>query len=395
MDTPSPVLKLSESISGLGGDVMCVRFAPGNKRVAAACSDGFIRIYNTTVPTKMVACLKAEDAANPHACTCLRFFRGDKTLQHQLIATYTSGKAIRWHSTSNKVMKTYEGLTSLLCVDIRSDNKEYIVAGESEDVEVIDVATNQRKYVLGLGGLRLITVNSKAPQGHSNRIFGLMYHPKKETLIVSGGWDRTVQIWDTEQKEAVRYISDVFVCGEAIAIDPENGHILTGSYRNKKSLQLWSFETLEAVDDFSEGLSECWVYACQFSKKDPKYVAMAGAKANEVRLFQTDNKQCLGRFLDTRGLYSLDFSSDGDILAVGGASRTVYLLSVNPYGQGTVSYAPGVKKTKASANVWEAQPPPEAGDLPQHIVDERRKDAGFSFDDPVSGPDSDSSDDEQ
>jgi len=33
--------------------------------------------------------------------------------------------------------------------------------------------------------------------GHSNRIFCVKFHPNDPNVLLSGGWDTTIQIWDT------------------------------------------------------------------------------------------------------------------------------------------------------------------------------------------------------
>ena len=39
-----------------------------------------------------------------------------------------------------------------------------------------------------------------------NRVFALRYHPTDPHLLVSGGWDDTVQFWDIRLHESIRYM---------------------------------------------------------------------------------------------------------------------------------------------------------------------------------------------
>lgn len=41
--------------------------------------------------------------------------------------------------------------------------------------------------------------------GHMGRVFSLKYHPSDTRMLVSAGWDDTVQFWDTRSKHSVRY----------------------------------------------------------------------------------------------------------------------------------------------------------------------------------------------
>ena len=50
--------------------------------------------------------------------------------------------------------------------------------------------------------------------GHGSRIFSVKYHPTDEHIVVSGGWDRIVVVWDVRVSEPLRYFSGVFICGQ-------------------------------------------------------------------------------------------------------------------------------------------------------------------------------------
>jgi len=336
------------TISDLPGEVLCVKFNPSATRVAVALSNGFVRIYNAGGANAMVAQLSPPQqnatASNPStaspSCTCLKFLHSAAS-QNLMLAAYTSGDVLLWHTTSNKVLRTYTSSACVLCLDVRPDGKEYAIAGESEDVEVIDMATNTLKCSLGIGGLRVSTSTTGPPRSHSSRIFSVLYHPTDPHTIVSAGWDRTVQVWDTRKSEPVRHISNVFVCGDGLAMDKVTGTLLTGSYREEKTLQTWDFATLKEGKMLSNKLEPCWVYCCEYANDDNKLVGFVGAKKNEARLMDATTSVTIGRYTDERALYSLDFSHNDALMVVGGAGRSVTLLAVNRDGMAqTELYAP-------------------------------------------------------
>ena len=57
----------------------------------------------------------------------------------------------------------------------------------------------------------------KASAGHSNRIFSAKWHPTEADLLVSGGWDNTVQIWDARAGASVRSIYGPHLCGDSMS----------------------------------------------------------------------------------------------------------------------------------------------------------------------------------
>ena len=92
--------------------------------------------------------------------------------------------------------------------------------------------------------------------GHMNRVFALRYHPSNPNLLVSAGWDDTVQFWDTRVVHSIRYIAVSFViviicvyyhirklsgphiCGDSLDIEPLTFNIVTGSWRYHTPLEV-------------------------------------------------------------------------------------------------------------------------------------------------------------
>jgi hypothetical protein len=71
-------------------------------------------------------------------------------------------------------------------------------------------------------------------------VFAVKFHPDDENLILSAGWDNTVQIYDLRAGLAVRTIFGPHVCGDAldIATAAGGGYLLTGSWRPEEQLQV-------------------------------------------------------------------------------------------------------------------------------------------------------------
>jgi len=49
--------------------------------------------------------------------------------------------------------------------------------------------------------------------GHSNRIFCVKYHPKDSNMLVSGGWDNTVMLYDVRSGGPVQWAYGPHICG--------------------------------------------------------------------------------------------------------------------------------------------------------------------------------------
>lgn len=79
--------------------------------------------------------------------------------------------------------------------------------------------------------------------GHKSRVFSACFNPKSAYEIISGGWDDTVQFWDTRQPYALRHITGVHICGDGLDISRDgkevsikNNRILVSDYTTEVDL---------------------------------------------------------------------------------------------------------------------------------------------------------------
>lgn len=142
-----------------------------------------------------------------------------------IIATNADGSLCHWHTTSGKMLnRIYDKYSQLLTCDYRSDGLEFLTAGVECEIKVYDEQTRQEKAMLKSG--------TNNEPGHSLRIFSAKFCADDENLIISGGWDKNVKIWDVRSGEIVRNIVGPFICGDSI--DLFDGVILTGSYQEQQ-----------------------------------------------------------------------------------------------------------------------------------------------------------------
>ena len=167
--------------------------------------------------------------------------------------------------------------------------------------------------------------------GHSNRVFSLKFVPDDPQLLLSGGWDNTVQLWDLRIKQPASSMYGPHICGDAI--DVSGNEVVTGSWRPSKQLQIWDLRKSEHVLDvpfrpaMMEGSSDpCHLYAAQFSKPTSageKLIAAGGSGANELKVFERESLTAVGRMTLPRGVYGIDMSHDGSRIAVAGGDCKV------------------------------------------------------------------------
>lgn len=157
-----------------------------------------------------------------------------------LVSVNANGSLQHWHTTSGKLLHTiHDELNVLLTVDYKPDGTMFATGGSDCIVRVYDEATRKMKVELTGGGT--------GEPGHSNRVFAVKFDKDDENLLISGGWDNNVKVWDLRQAAAIRSIYGPNICGDAL--DIHDGYILTGSWRKEKQLQLWDFGTCEFIED--------------------------------------------------------------------------------------------------------------------------------------------------
>ena len=84
----------------------------------------------------------------------------------------------------------------------RPDGLEFATAGKDATVRVYDESTKTCTVALkGAPGY-----GSTKAAGHSNRIFSVKFHPTDEHLVLSGGWDNTIQVWDKRVKVGMVWV---------------------------------------------------------------------------------------------------------------------------------------------------------------------------------------------
>lgn len=318
-------LVMHRTLADNPSEVFVVRFSPDGKLVATGCNDGAIRVYN--LRTGYVHNLNVGVHNMPTTSLRFRPISAASKTKNVLLAVNADGSAQHWHITSGKCLHTISDPDNqLFCVDYRPDGALFATAGKDRSVRVYDEATKSLVTKMS-GGIPNVTA------GHSNRVFSLKFVPDDENLLVSGGWDNTVQVWDIRAGHSVRSIFGPHVAGDSV--DCANGVVLTGSWRPEECLQTWDLASCELIETIEwqqsalkgEGTA---LYAAQFSKDTShSLIAAGGSNANVAKVFdRSAGNAIVGSIAGlSRGVFSMDWYQD-KLLAVAGGDCAVRLFSV-------------------------------------------------------------------
>jgi len=171
------------------------------------------------------------------------------------------------------------------------------------------------------------TIRAPACAGHSNRVFSLRFHPTDDNVLLSAGWDNTIQMWDLRTEGSVRSIFGPHICGDSV--DISGNDIVSGSWRPTEQLQLWDYRSGELIANvpWQDAGEPCLLYAAQFSRSGT-LIAAGGSGSNEVRLFSRSSLEPVGAVKLTKGAYSVDFSADSNMLAIAAGDQSARVVAV-------------------------------------------------------------------
>jgi WD40 repeat protein len=235
--------------------------------------------------------------------------------------TTADGHMRYWHATSGKFLGTpvVEDGNQIFAMDVNVDGTRVATAGMDCKVRVYDTAS--RRIISTLSSGTLPSGEASGVGGHSNRVFALKYSaPLEPYILLSGGWDNTVQIWDSRVGTSVRSVFGPNLVGDSL--DMDDGVITTGSHRRFRAVQTWDMGTGKLIDDVpwipAEDGEACMIMSSQVGHVKKGLLAAGGCGSREVRLVKSGpSGAVLGRLANlTSPVHSLSFSPLEDQLAV-------------------------------------------------------------------------------
>ncbi len=320
-----PELYTRTVIGGTKSDVFCLKFAPDGHQVAAGCGDGAIRIFHSA-SGRLVYQLAV--GVCKFATTSLSFrspVAGSKT-RNVLLSGNAEGIVQHWHVTSGKCLHTIkEEGNEIYAVEYMPDGTKFATAGKDQTIRIYDEATKTRVQELTDG-------YASTTSGHFNRVFSLKFHPTDHNLLISGGWDNTIQVWDLRADHSVRSIFSPHICGDSVDIDGNT--VLSGSWRPDNQVQLWDLRTTELDKNIPWGAPNAttgkntMVYASCFGGDQKQYIAACGSDGNQCKIFDRGTGEVYGAIDQSYASYCCDFAPGGRFVAFAGGSNDIRVCDV-------------------------------------------------------------------
>eukprot|EP01017_Pseudomicrothorax_dubius_P010530 TRINITY_DN13774_c0_g1_i5.p1 TRINITY_DN13774_c0_g1~~TRINITY_DN13774_c0_g1_i5.p1 ORF type:complete len:365 (-),score=62.76 TRINITY_DN13774_c0_g1_i5:167-1261(-) len=308
-------------------EVFTARIDPEDNLIATGCSDGLIKIFDINLSKSLrsvFACI-----GEPIPITGLRWRPSTQinNTKNILVSCSADGNISYWHATTGKLIhRITEAGNQVLGIDFRSDGELLASGGKDYKVRVYDDDTKSLSVVFN-GAEWQYT-------GHSNRVFAVKFLNDNPNMLISGGWDNTIQIWDIREGKSVGSIYGASISGDSL--DYSKGTILTGSYRNKDQLQLWDLGERKLIEtlDWGSNFDSAFIYGAQFSKNDGQYIIAGCVGNNQVRVFDRTqrNKAAFSIEGSSKGIYTVDFANNSSNFVFGGGEGIVYYMNLSNSG---------------------------------------------------------------
>ena len=252
----------------------CFTTAFNNDATMLACgySNGHVNIFNLLEKTEPIKFKVSE-----YPVTSIKWNEKKNVI---IIVGAADGTVSHWHVKTGKLIHSIqEEKNAINCVDYSFDYKNFITAGNDITVRLYDEdmkteIAQMKPYLFD-------------QPGHSGRIFCVKFFPNDTSTIYSGGWDKTIQFYDTRTCKVSNSIYGPEICGDAIDI---SGNILaSGAWSTKEQIQLWDIRTLKCICNVqwenNDVYKPTYIYSLKFNKAKDKYLAVSGVNKPLFSIF--------------------------------------------------------------------------------------------------------------
>lgn len=286
--------------------IQSVRISKDNSLIACGLSNGQVGLYSATTGRLSYS---LDQSPEKLPITSVRFH---PTLTKQFLAASSDGYISCWTTHNPKTLWTTTEKNEIYAMDVQPSGDLFATAGLDKTVRIYDFETQKIK-----SELRYHEYQDEILPGHTNRIFSLIFNPSDPNILVSGGWDDTLQVWDIRMKQSIRSMFGAHVCGDSL--DIYKNTILSGSWLTKEQLQFWDMRsfTLTRTIKVGKKTNQCLVYAAKFHPSG-KYVIAGGSGSNDVWSFNVETSKQVGKQITLNSsVFSLCMTDDGRNLLVG------------------------------------------------------------------------------
>lgn len=178
-----------------------------------SCGDGTIRIFNVFTGKQSYILNQDMEDAMPTQMIRWRPLAAPGVTKNVILATNCNGTIQHWHTTSGRLLNQIQEMNGnipvkTICCDYNLNGTDFVTGDSDGIVRVYDEQTRQLKVVYEGGGT--------GAAGHKMKVNCVKW--VDENLIVSGGWDKTIKVWDIREPAPIRSIFGPYVAADSLDV---------------------------------------------------------------------------------------------------------------------------------------------------------------------------------
>ncbi|KAF7362706.1 WD-REPEATS-REGION domain-containing protein [Mycena venus] len=331
--------------------IYSVAFSPDGKYIVSGSYDGTVRIWDAESGVPLGKPLEGHH----DGVTSVSYSPDGK---HIVSGSYDCTVCVWDAETGAALHGLLEGHTDVVLSVVFSPDGKLIVSGSGDNtMHVWDAETGAARYKLFERHISQVQFTSSSVTkqhmekwpatitilaGHTHQVYSVAFSPDGKH-IVSGAYDRTIQIWDAESGVPLGEPLEGHTDGvTSVSYSPNGKHIVSGSYDH--TVRIWDAKTGAALCGPLEGHTDI-VLSVAFSP-DGKLI-ISGSGDHTARVWDAETGATWGGPFEghTKAVISVAFSPDGKHVISGSNDCTLQIWDADsgaPLGQPLTGHTNGV-----------------------------------------------------
>ncbi|XP_049867673.1 uncharacterized protein LOC126367914 [Pectinophora gossypiella] len=293
------------SIVDTNKEIMCCKYTEDTNEVAAGFTDGIIRLFDCKTGGCTHTLVDDECRSYPGPVTAIKHRPVSKAhpITNLLLSSYVNGCIKCWKYKYDQCLYTIREKRQTLGLNYHPRFTKFISYGDDARLNMYDeeAQTQERTFYS--------SQRKNFIDGHTSRIFACAFNPKSHHELISGGWDNSVICWDDRQPFATRHFVGVHICGEGLDFDKPGKQILTCSWQDKNSIQIWDYGSCKLIDTVVPDNHSSKLY-CGKLVPSTNLMVCGGSDSNILRVVDVNLKLTECSIRNNPGaIYAFDFGT--------------------------------------------------------------------------------------
>ncbi|KAF9418457.1 hypothetical protein HW555_004745 [Spodoptera exigua] len=293
------------SIIDTNKEIMCCKYTEDVNEIAAGFNDGTMRVFSCNTGHCIHTLVDEECRAYPGPVTSIKHRPVSKAnpITNMLLSSYVNGCIKCWKYKYDQCLYTIREKRQTLGLNYHPRHSKFVTYGDDAKLNMYDEEAQTQERAFYSSNQR------NKVDGHTSRIFACAFNPRSQHEMISGGWDDTVMCWDDRQPYATRYFVGVHMCGEGLDFDKPGRTILTCSWQEKDSIQLWDYGSCKLIETIVPDNYQSKLY-CGKMVPHTNLIVCGGSDSNILRVVDINMKvtECCIRN-NQGGIYAFDFGT--------------------------------------------------------------------------------------